>query len=43
MSTNKTLMVQSVPVTLVKHSEGDFISLTDMVRESGNGSAVIDN
>ena len=43
MSKNKTLMVQSVPVTLIQHSEGDFISLTDMVRESENGSAVIDN
>ena len=36
-------MVQSVSVTLIQHSDGDFISLTDMVRESENGSAVIDN
>src|SRR3989339_1422986 len=43
MIKNKTLMVQSVPVTLIEHSEGDFISLTDMVRESENGSSVIDN
>ena len=43
MTKNKTLMVQNVPVTLIHQSEGDFISLTDMVRKSENGSAVIDN
>ena len=36
-------MVQNVPVTLIQQSDTDFISLTDMVRESENGSAVIDN
>lgn len=36
-------MVQSVPVTVLHQSDADFISLTDMVRQSENGSAVIDN
>ena len=43
MANNKILMVQSVPVTIIKKSDTDFISLTDMVRESESGSAVIDN
>lgn len=43
MSKNKILLVQSVPVTLIEQSETDYISLTDMVRQSENGSAVIDN
>jgi len=43
MKNNKILMVQSVPVTIIKQSDADFISLTDMVRQSENGSAVIDN
>ncbi|WP_296443257.1 KilA-N domain-containing protein [Rhodoferax sp. UBA5149] len=43
MVNNKILMVQSVPVTIIKQSDADFISLTDMVRESESGSAVIDN
>ena len=43
MANNKILMVQSVPVTIIKQSDTDFISLTDMVRESESGSAVIDN
>ena len=36
-------MVKNVPVTLIPLAEGDFISLTDMVHESENGSSVIDN
>lgn len=36
-------MVQSVPVTVLHQPDADFISLTDMVRQSENGSAVIDN
>ncbi|OIQ72606.1 KilA-N domain protein [mine drainage metagenome] len=43
MTNNKILMVQSVPVTVLHQSDADFISLTDMVRQSENGSAVIDN
>ena len=43
MTKNKTLMVQSVPVTVLHGSNADFISLTDMVRQSENGSSVIDN
>ena len=43
MANKKILMVQSVPVTLIQQSDADFISLTDMVRENENGSAVIDN
>src|SRR5450830_1682134 len=43
MTKSKTLMVQSVPVTLIQQSEGNFISLNDVVRESENGSVVIDN
>jgi hypothetical protein len=43
MTKNKTLIVENVPVTIIQRSESDFISLTDMVRESENGSAVIDN
>ena len=43
MANKQILMVQSVPVTLLKQSDADFISLTDMVRESENGSALIDN
>lgn len=43
MENNKILMVQSVPITIIKQSDTDFISLTDMVRESESGSAVIDN
>ncbi len=43
MTTNKILMVQSLPITVMQQSDTDFISLTDMVRQSENGSAVIDN
>ena len=43
MTKSKTILVQNVPVTLIQQSDTDFISLTDMVRESENGSAVIDN
>lgn len=43
MTNNKILMVQSVPVTVLHQSDADFISLTDMVRQSENGSTVIDN
>ena len=43
MANNKILMVESVPVTIIKQSDVDFISLTDMVRQSERGSAVIDN
>ena len=43
MTNNKILMVKSVPVTVISQSDTDFISLTDMVRQSENGSAVIDN
>ena len=43
MSKNKILLVQNVPVTLIEQSETDYISLTDMVRQSESGSAVIDN
>src|SRR5450830_1383839 len=43
MTNNKILMVQSVPVTVLHQSDADFISLTDMVRQSENGSAVIAN
>ena len=34
MATNKILMVQSVPVTVLHQSDADFISLTDMVRQA---------
>ncbi|NMM13783.1 MAG: KilA-N domain-containing protein [Rhodoferax sp.] len=43
MSKNKILLVQSVPVTIIEQSETDYISLTDMVRQSESGSVVIDN
>ncbi|MHB1201432.1 MAG: KilA-N domain-containing protein [Polaromonas sp.] len=43
MTNNNILMVESVPVTVIRQSDTDFISLTDMVRQSENGSAVIDN
>lgn len=36
-------MVQSLPVTVMQQSDTDFISLTDMVRQSESGSAVVDN
>jgi hypothetical protein len=40
---SKTLLVQSVPVSIIQQSDTDFISLTDMVRQSESGAAVIDN
>ena len=43
MIKSKTLLVQSVPVTIIQQSDTDFISLTDMVRQSESGAAVIDN
>lgn len=43
MANSKVLIVESVPVTVIQQSDADFISLTDMVRQSENGSAVIDN
>lgn len=43
MANNKILMVQSLPIALIQQSDTDFISLTDMVRQSENGSALIDN
>lgn len=43
MANNKILMVENVPVTNIKQLDADFISLTDMVRQSESGSAVIDN
>lgn len=43
MAKNKTLLVEQLPVTLLTPLETDFISLTDMVRASESGSAIIDN
>ncbi len=43
MAKSKTLLVESVPVALLVHLDTDFISLTDMVRASESGSAIIDN
>ena len=43
MAKNKTLVVESVSVALMEHLETDFISLTDMVRASESGSAIIEN
>ncbi len=43
MAKNKTLVVESVSVALLEHLDTDFISLTDMVRASESGSAIIEN
>ena len=43
MANTRILKVQSAPVTIIKKSDTDFIALTDMVRKSESGSAVIDN
>ncbi len=43
MVKNKTMLVENVSVMVMEHSDTDFISLTDMVRASGSGSAIIEN
>jgi hypothetical protein len=43
MTKSKSLLVQSVPISLIQQADADFLSLTDMVRDSESGSAVIDN
>ena len=37
------LAVQGTKVTIVDHGGEDFISLTDMVRQSESGSSIIEN
>ena len=43
MAKTKTILVESMPIALLAHLETDFISLTDMVRASESGSAIIEN
>lgn len=39
---NRTITVQSSPITITTRSEQDYISLTDMVRNFDGGSALIE-
>ena len=39
----KIVTVDSLPINVIKQDGEDYISLTDMVRESANGSAIIEN
>jgi len=43
MVKTKIIQVESVSVALLTHQNTDFISLTDMVRASESGSAIIEN
>jgi hypothetical protein len=43
MSRNKVLIIEQTQVAMVSHNEADYISLTDMVRASENGSSIIEN
>ena len=43
MSSNKVLVVEQIPVAVVSYNATDYISLTDMVRASENGSSIIEN
>jgi len=37
-----TIKVQGTAITIIPHKEDDFISLTDMVKNSDGGSALIE-
>ena len=39
----QVLVVQGIPVAVIPVNGEDYISLTDMVRESANGSSIIEN
>lgn len=39
----KTITVESLPINVINKDGEDYISLTDIVRESENGSAIIEN
>jgi len=39
----KIIHVEQIPVAILHHNEMEYISLTDMVRASENGSSVIEN
>ena len=41
--TKQLLSVEGTQIAVVSHGEEDYISLTDMVRESENGSSIIEN
>lgn len=43
MSKGKVLVVDTVSVSLIQQNDTDFISLTDMVRQSESGTALIEN
>ncbi|NDP39378.1 MAG: hypothetical protein GZ093_11600 [Rhodoferax sp.] len=43
MVKTKIIQVESESVSLLTHQNTDFISLTDMVRASESGSAIIEN
>lgn len=43
MSKGKVLVVDAVSVSLIQQNDTDFISLTDMVRQSESGTALIEN
>ena len=43
MVKTKIIQVESVSVALLTHQNTDFISLTDMLRASESGSAIIEN
>ena len=43
MSKGKVLVVDAVSVSLIQQNDTDFISLTDMVRQSESGTSLIEN